>query len=239
MGARSGRRSVVRWVGIGMVLAGLGLLGYVGWQYWGTNWVSQRAQERIVDDVLGDWDRPPGTGSGTVRDAGSVQVPEGEVTALIRVPRFGADYVVPVLAGTSDEVLAAGYGHFDNSARPGKVGNYAVAAHRVTHGEPLRDMPSLEIGDEVIVETRAATYTYELTSGGDDLEVPFTETWVVDPLPDNPDAGEPEPAQEPGQRLLTLTTCAELFHTDNRLIAFGVLTDRTPRTGSGSGQAAD
>ena len=38
-----------------------------------------------------------------------------------------------------------------------------------------------------------------------------------------------EPEQKAGQRLITLTTCSELFHTDNRLVAFGVLVDREPR----------
>ena len=50
---------------------------------------------------------------------------------------------------------------------------------------------------------------------------------MVDPLPTNPDGGI-EPAQDPGQRLITLTTCSELFHTDNRMVAFGVLEKEVP-----------
>ena len=41
--------------------------------------------------------------------------------------------------------------------------------------------------------------------------------------------GGVEPAQKPGQKLITLTTCAELFHTDNRMIAFGHLVASTTR----------
>jgi sortase A len=37
-----------------------------------------------------------------------------------------------------------------------------------------------------------------------------------------------QPAQRPGQRLITLTTCSELFHTDNRMIAFGHLVGSRP-----------
>ena len=51
----------------------------------------------------------------------------------------------------------------------------------------------------------------------------FTSVWVVQALPGNPEAGGVQPAQEPGQRLITLTTCSELFHTDNRMVAFGHL----------------
>ncbi|WP_297626517.1 hypothetical protein [Nocardioides sp.] len=37
-----------------------------------------------------------------------------------------------------------------------------------------------------------------------------------------------QPVQEAGQRLLTLTTCSELFHADDRLVAFGHLASRVP-----------
>lgn len=225
------RRRWSTWLGAGLILAGLGLLAYVAWQYWGTNWVSHRKQERIVEDIRERWDdkqvgeSPDLTANGTP----VVHTSEGDVAALVRIPAFGDDYVIPVLEGTSDSVLAAGFGHFPDSADPGQVGNYALAGHRVTHGEPLHDMPSLEIGDEVVVETRTATYTYELSSGGDDLRVSFEDGWVVGPLPTNPDGGGVQPKQIPGQRLLTLTTCAELFHTDDRLVAFGILVDKEVR----------
>lgn len=207
------------WLGSVLVAVGVGILGYVAWQFWGTNWISGRTHDRIVGEVEKSWESQQAT----------VDVDEGTATALIKVPRFGDDYVVPVLEGTSDKVLASGFGHFEGSAGPGKVGNYALAAHRVTHGEPLRDMPDLRPGDEVIVETARTTYTYQLTSGGASLEVPFTAGWVVDPLPTNPDPKGIQPVQEKGQRLITLTTCSELFHTDNRLVAFGVLVDQSPR----------
>ena len=148
---------------------------------------------------------------------------------MVRIPAFGPDNAVPLLEGTSDEALAAGFGHLDGTADPGRVGNFAIAGHRVTHGEPLADMPDLEVGDRVIIETATHTYTYVLDTGGDDLTVDFDETWVLDPVPTNPDPGGTQPDQEPGQRLLTLLTCAELFHTDDRLVAFGHLVDSEPR----------
>jgi sortase A len=102
------------------------------------------------------------------------------------------------------------------------VGNYALAGHRITHGEPLRRMPELRPGDEVLVETRDAIHTYVLDTDPNDLVVPFTSGWVLDPLPVNPVGGvQPDPAD--GRRLITLATCSELFHTDDRMIAFGHL----------------
>lgn len=210
-------------LGVLLLVAGLGLLGHVGWQLWGTTWVAQRDQREAVERTVEQWRAAP-----AVQVDGAV--PRGEATALVRIPRFGDDYVVPVYAGTSEEVLTRGYGHFEGSADPGERGNYALAGHRITHGEPLRRMPELRPGDEVVVETREATYTYELDTDPEELVVDFTQVWVVDPLPTNPVDGGVQPAQRPGQRLITLTTCAELFHTDDRMIAFGHLVSTVDKT---------
>jgi sortase A len=241
---RRGGRRITFWIGVGLILAGLGLLGYVAWQFWGTNWVSKKHQREIASALQQDWS----SGLGKKPKF----VPTGEASALIRIPRFGKKYVVPVLEGAPDgsispDILAKGFGHFQTGgvggakvAYPGDVGNYALAAHRVTHGEPLRHMPDLRPGDKVIVETVDATYTYELDTNPNALVIPFTGIWVLDPLPHNPRPGGPEPKQVPGQRLITLTTCSELFHTDNRMIAFGHLVSSTLKPGAqakGSGRS--
>ncbi len=215
------RRGAAFWIGLALVLAGLGLLGYVAWQFFGTNVVAHRKQQQIVSETNKAWHADAGA-SGTAK---GVNLHGAE--ALIRIPAFGKSYVMPVQEGVGDAVLAEGYGHFSDTAMPGQKGNYALAAHRVTHGEPLRNMPELRPGDKVIVETRKATYTYRLDTNPNDLIVPFTGIWVTDPLPKNPDPNGVQPAQRPGQRLITLTTCSELFHTDNRMIAFGHLVSRT------------
>jgi sortase A len=224
------RRSFVWWLGVAMMLAGLALLAWVAWQIWGTNWTSQKEQRRITAQLEQDW--RAGTG------LQPKVVPQGEASALIRIPKFGKSYVIPVIEGTSQEVLAKGFGHFADTADPGQVGNYALAGHRITHGEPLRRMPDLRPGDKVIVETADATYTYVLDTDPNDLVIPFTGIWVLDPVPHNPEPGGVEPAQRKGQRLITLTTCSELFHTDNRMIAFGHLVTRTSK-GAAAPRLAD
>ncbi|MEZ5093968.1 class E sortase [Nocardioides sp.] len=215
---RSPAQRAVTVAGVLLVLGGVGLLGWVGWEMYGTNWVSHRKQAAAVEDLDIAWEQ----------GRTFVEVDGGTASAVVRIPRFGKDYQVPLLQGTSDEALASGFGEYDGSAAPGARGNFALAGHRVTHGEPLRRMPELQPGDEVIVDTAEATYTYVLDTGGDDLEVPFTATWVLDDQPVNPDGGV-EPPADAGRRLLTLTTCSELFHTDNRLVAFGHLVDTQPR----------
>jgi sortase A len=213
---------VAFWSGVALVVAGLVMLGYVGWQLWGTTWVSKREQRELTGSLQQEWRTEPGT------RLQPKYVPTGKASALVRIPKFGRSYVVPVLEGTSDDVLSKGYGHFTESADPGERGNYALAAHRVTHGEPLRRMPELRPGDKVVVETVDRTFTYELDTDPRRLVIPFTGVWVLDPLPTNPGGGT-QPAQEQGQRLITLTTCSEIFHTDNRMIAFGHLVSAEPK----------
>lgn len=200
-------------IGLALFLAGASLLGWYAWQVWGTNALARAHRGEVLREVEADWKR----------GSADVQTDWGEAFALIRIPKFGKGYEIPVFRGTEGDALSVGYGHFDDTAGPGEAGNFAVAAHRVTHGEPLRRMPELEPGDRVVVETRKATYTYELDTGGDDLVIPRTETWVTQPLPDNPRPDGPEPKAKVGQKLITLTTCAELFHTDDRMVAFGHL----------------
>jgi sortase A len=220
MTQRSGR-GITFWLGLGMVVAGVALLGYVGWQFFGTNIVSERKQREAVAALERQWREEPAP---TVQaEPAAKDVKLGDATALIRVPRFGDDYVMPVFEGVADDVLTKGFGHFEDAAGAGERGNYALAAHRVTHGEPLRDMPKLRPGDEVIVETRDAVHTYVLDTDPNDLVVTFEDVWVVGPKPVNPDPAGVAPKDHP--RLITLTTCAELFHTDNRMIAFGHLVD--------------
>lgn len=202
------------------LLVGLSLLGWYGWQLWGTTWIAERQHAAIRDALDQAWRE----GRDGVEDDGV------RAEALVRIPRFGDDYAVPLLAGTSDDVLARGLGTYDDSALPGARGNLTIAGHRVTHGEPLRDLPRLDVGDEVVVETRDTVYTYVLDSAGDALAVPFTDTWVLDPSPINPHASGVGPVDR--GRLLTLTTCAELFHTDDRLVVFGHLRDTEPRAAS-------
>ena len=217
-------RGLSFWIGVGLILAGLGVLAYVAWQFFGTNVVAHEKQQQLVEQTQQVWSSEGGAGA--TGSAEGVQLHGAE--ALIRIPKFGRKYVMPVQEGVSEGVLAEGYGHFKGTARPGGVGNFALAAHRVTHGEPLRRMPDLRPGDKVIVETRNRTYTYELDTNPNDLIVTFADVWVIDRLPENPRGGV-QPAQKPGLRLITLTTCAELFHTDNRMIAFGHLVAGTTR----------
>ena len=97
----------------------------------------------------------------------------------------------------------------------------------------------------VYVITHHWTYEYVMDTNAKDLNVPFTSTWVLTADPKNPNGG-PQAPQGPSDaawapkywnRIITLTTCSELFHTDNRMIAFGHLVSVT-KTDTGKSYAA-
>lgn len=198
--ATKGRRRIAFWVGLLLLFGGLAALLWVAWQIWGTNWISHQEQQREVK-LFKSGDGPP---------------------ALLKVPRFGADYVVPINEGISDAVLAKGIGRFPKSAAPGAIGNYALAGHRITHGQPFAKMLDLRPGDLVEVLTHKATYVYVIDTDPRSLKVPFTAAWVLAPDPVNPGGG-PQARQGPQERIITLATCAELFRTDDRTVVFGHL----------------
>jgi sortase A len=221
------RRRAALWSGTACIAAGLALVGYVGWQLVGTNIVAERRQDQLVERLEDTWAAGGSAGAGAGDTAQVAVGGRGPANALVRIPAFGDGYVMPVLEGVDDDNLSAGLAHFPGSAEPGGAGNYALAGHRVTHGEPLRDLPDLEPGDEVVVETRDRVYTYVVDTRPEDLVVRFDQTWVLDDRPANPDPAGVGPA--PAARLLTLTTCAELFHTDDRMVVFGHLESARPR----------
>ncbi len=202
-----------RLIGAVLVLAGLCGLGYIAWEFWGTDWQSERIQQQVVQDTRIAWERGEES-----------KVDWGQVDGIVHIPRFGDDYAIPLLEFTGYKALHAGFGRMLDSAHVGEPGNFAIVAHRTTRNEPLRRMPELRVGDIVTIETRDRYYDYRLTSDGDALKVRFDDGgWVLDELPHNPKPGGVEPAQVRGQRLLTMVTCAELFHSDYRLAVFGIL----------------
>ena len=207
------RKSPLTLLGIGLVVAGLACLGWVGFQYFGTNVVAEQAFETETEQLRTKWQEQDKTDP-KGRDGTSV-VP-GDAIGLLRIPAFGDDYEIPILNGTDLSILSKGVGRYSSTAAPGQIGNFAIAGHRVTHGQPFAKLLTLKKGDEVIVETREAIYTYVLDDSPRRLTVKDSETWVLDPVPGESDA-------KPTEALITLTTCQDLFRSADRSIGFGRL----------------
>jgi len=207
-------------LGVILLAAGFVCLGWVGWQYFGTNIVSRQEAGKEITALEETWGQPTSP-SGEEPNPAPAPPPiagadMGDAQWLIRIPELGDDWVWPVVAGIGDDDLKKGVGWYPTTAQPGQVGNFALAGHRVTNGEPFRRMLDLRVGDDVVIETRDSLLTYELTSSPGQLTVQDTETWVLDPVPGHEGV-------QPTESLITLTTCEDLFHSPDRSVAFGKL----------------
>ncbi|MGD6752451.1 class E sortase [Streptomyces sp. BH105] len=235
------------------VTLGLVVLLLVVHQLWWTNRQARAGADRQVQSLEQRWGDEPSAGSNEPDDrtepaagtADPTNTPTGDdpsVTpdtpakpaprpnwdqayAILGIPRLGLR--APVAQGISKSaVLNQGYvGHYPDTAQPGGAGNFALAGHRNTHGEPFRYINRLRRGDTVTVETKAASYTYVVdktlaqTSAGDG--------GVINPVPRSgvvAGAGYDSPGY-----YITLTTCTPEFTSKYRLIVWGKLSAMRPR----------
>lgn len=222
---------------LGEVLVTLGvLLGlFVVWQLWWTDVVAGRAQAQIVEDL--GWGSGPAVAStaGATPDvpatpsptpvehrtaAPVVAEPAHAVTfAVMYVPRWG-DTAMPISQGTSkhDILDAKGIGHYEGTAMPGGVGNFAVAGHRTTYGKPFNRIAELQVADPVVVRTEDTWYVYRVTSW--QVVEPW-QTDVIAPVPGSPGTA-------PTVATMTMTTCHPMYSARERYVVHAELDYWTP-----------
>ncbi|MFE4368477.1 class E sortase [Streptomyces sp. NPDC056835] len=205
-----------RVVGELFITFGVLMLLFVTYQLWWTNVRADQYAGKETNKIQDSWtqERQPGA------------FEPGQGFAIMHIPKL--DVVVPIAEGISkSKVLDHGMvGHYAEgrlkTAMPAdKQGNFAVAGHRNTHGEPFRYINQLKPGDEIIVETRDAYYTYAMAS-----ILPQTSpsnVSVIGPVP--PGSGFTEPG-----RYITLTTCTPEFTSTYRMIVWGKMVDERPRS---------
>jgi sortase A len=212
----SAARAAVRSVGEVMITAGLVLLLFVAYQLVWTNIAADRAQDKVTNTLRRDWLREGGT-----QQPGAIKLSKsdfGKGFAFLHIPRLGRKYSVPVVQGVSLPDLSRGVGHYPKTAVPGEVGNFAVAGHRATNGEPFAHLDEVKVGDSLVVETRSTWYGYVV----DKVQiVQPSAVWVLDPVPGKPD-------QLPTRQLITLTTCNPRWASTQRMILFGHLVETQP-----------
>lgn len=208
-------------VGELMITAGVLLGLFVVWQLWWTDVIAGRTQEQTLAEL--NWETPPDvvpapqalpTGEPPVLGP----VPEGEVFATLYVPRFGDDYEVPIRSGIDKRTIldTGNIGHYPETAMPGGVGNFSLAAHRTTYSKPFNQIAELEPGDPIIVRTDDTWYVYEATES---LIVMPSQVEVIAPVPGLL-PGEEIP--ELTERYITLTSCHPMFSAKERFITHGV-----------------
>ncbi|MEU9356624.1 class E sortase [Streptomyces sp. NPDC048301] len=206
-----------RVVGEVFITFGVLMLLFVTYQLWWTNVRADQIAGQETHKIQDDWasgERSPGA------------FEPGQGFAIMHIPKL--DVVAPIAEGISKEkVLDRGMiGHYGEgklkTAMPSaEQGNFAVAGHRNTHGEPFRYINKLKPGDPIVVETQDAYYTYEMTS-----ILPQTSPSNVSVIDEVP-AGSG--FKSPG-RYITLTTCTPEFTSTYRMIVWGKMVDERPRS---------
>ncbi|WP_019887884.1 class E sortase [Streptomyces purpureus] len=154
---------------------------------------------------------------------------DGKGLAVMYVPRFGKDWEWPVLEGTRAATLKKGLGHYTPTARLGERGNFAVAGHRRTHGDPFKDVPRLRPGDAIVLTDGTTWFTYRVDTKP--YRTVPTDIGVIDPVP------RASGYAGPG-RYLTLTTCEPEWGSSHRLIVWAHLDATRPVT-AGRPEALD
>ena len=216
---RRARRSRTRLVGIVALVLGSLLSGGISLGWWWTDLQARQNAHHLADDAVRSWTSTSGdswttTSGDERRTAAAASTPpsgvEGSVIAVVRSPRLGADWRMPIQRGTGPQVLREGLGLYTGSPAPGARGNVAVAGHRTTWGAPLKHLDRLRDGDLITLWTARHRFDYRVISAG--VTVP-SDISVIQPMV----AG--------GEAMLTLTTCHPEFSARERLYVHAVLID--------------
>ena len=148
-----------------------------------------------------------------------------ELYGVIHVPSWNW-MKIPLGEGTTGSVIDQGWaGHYKDTAQPGQVGNFSVAAHRRSYGNSFRFIDLLKDNDKVVVETDNVylVYTYEsneIVPASDE-----TNIRVIAPVP-----GDLTFSKQPTERLMTMTTCNPEYGNSERFIVHLKLESWTPKS---------
>jgi sortase A len=220
-GAETGvARRLIGAFGEVLITVGMLLLLFVSWQLWWTDVTANRDQAGTIQKLergFGDGRHSGAADKGPL--ATLKNLPFGQAFAILRIPRFGADFARPVLEGTDHDTLIKGLGHYAGAAMPGLVGNFALAGHRTTYGRPLHNIDLLRSGDIIVVETKASYVVYAVVRH---VIVTPEHVEVIAPVPQRPGV-------QPTSAWMTMTACNPKYSASQRYVVFARLVRVIPR----------
>ena len=185
-------------IGIGLIIVTLGLNLYSSYKndmevqafkqaY--LNDSTERIDEQISDDES---------------DQMNTSIDDSGVIAILRIPSIDCEEIVK--DGSERWTLAKAIGHMDGTAYPGKIGNCVIAGHRnYNFGLYFNRLDEVKISDELILDTKDGTYTYQVT------DIKIVEPEEVSVLDQTENA------------TITLITCTPIYVATHRLIITGEL----------------
>ncbi len=217
-------RVAVRLVGIAselFITAGALVLLFVVWQLMWTDVVAESEMRGAVGSLESSFadDSTPTDTTPPTTPTGNGNAALARATAILRIPRFGEKYAVPVYEGTDHATLTHGVGHYSSTQGPGELGNFALAGHRTTYGKPFNRIAELRIGDRIVVENRKEYLVYRVVAT---QVVAPDRVGVLLPVPDHPGV-------RAAVASLTMTSCHPEFSARERYVVQAELDARYDR----------
>jgi len=204
-----------------LIGAALTLL-FVGYQVWFSNVIADSSARTIADAFERELDSSPEVLSISEKVVASQTGSQKEVVGLLYIPALKSDvWALPIMSDVSEVSLASGAGYYPLTELPGAPGNFGIAAHRATNGEPFARFEKLQNGDLVFVRTSAGYFTYELF---DNKKIAASQVWVLD--------NTPRGLVTDSDSLITLTTCDPRWNSTQRWARWGKLvafSDQPPK----------
>lgn len=214
-----------------LLLAGLGVLGFIVWQPWYSAKVVGGEQTIAASELSAEWDQEAATTEESNHlgvQSGTIPITQtgatGDIFGIMYIPALGKEYSYKTAEGIGRPLpldnRKSGIGRYPKSAKPGEDGNFAVAAHRNGPLAPFRDIEYLRVGDPIYLETRDGWYTYTFRN---QEVVTASTTEVLNPFPYIESARTTE-------KMMTLTSCHPKNGAALRIISYAVLASFTPRS---------
>lgn len=208
----------LRATGSVFIFLGLSILFFVLYELVGTSAITRARQS----DLQADFQLALESGALPDEFTGELPLPNPSKArssikgiARLRIPKIGVNVIV--VEGVTLERLAYGPGHYPTTAKlDAAKGSAGIAGHRTGWGAPFFNLDRLKAGDQVIVETAKATYTYQMTTSR-----------IVSPSHGEVLDGNP---RSKAAKQLVLTTCTPKFTARDRLVIFLDLMTEVPRT---------
>lgn len=179
------KSKIVNVISILLIATGVGIVGWIV----SINVLSNSKNEKLIQE----FDNTMTEGSGENKTTPDTGVSDTELSAIaiITIPKI--DLKVATVEGTNDDDLKVAVGHFDDTAYPGQVGNFAVAGHRsYTYNQYFNRAEELVKGDEILVKSKDGEFKYVIY-----------DSFIVDPYAwDKVVNADPE-----RESIMTIMTC--------------------------------
>lgn len=149
-----GRLSLISILSLILIVLGLGCISGLMFNIW----EQSTEQNKLMEDSFNQVKSVSYIGKPALNKALYPIYPvDGDVIGSLTIPTL--DKKLPIIQGTSVVELNKGVGHFTQSVLPGEEDNCVLSGHRETF---FKQLGKLQVGDQLIVQTSAGTFTYEV-----------------------------------------------------------------------------